>query len=90
MHASTDRTSSVRGRLHDGERAATPAAIWPSVAGGAAALLVALGVWVGSRGLRYFDAALIGYARARWAPDEPATPPASHSPRPLPASSPAA
>jgi hypothetical protein len=27
-------------------------AIWPSVAGGAAALLVALAIWVGSRGLR--------------------------------------
>jgi hypothetical protein len=39
-------------------------AIWPSVAGGAAALLVALAIWVGSRGLRYFDAALVGYATA--------------------------
>ena len=39
-------------------------AFWPSVAGGAAALLVALGIWVGSRGLRYFDAALVGYAAA--------------------------
>ena len=39
-------------------------AIWPSVAGGAAALLVALAIWVGSRGLRDFDAALVGYATA--------------------------
>jgi hypothetical protein len=36
----------------------------PSVAGGIAAALVALAIYLGSRGLRYFDAALIGYATA--------------------------
>ena len=35
-----------------------------SVAGGAAAALVALVIYLGSRGLRYFDAALVGYATA--------------------------
>jgi hypothetical protein len=32
----------------------------PSVAGGVAALLVALAIYAGSRGLRSFDAALVG------------------------------
>src|SRR5919106_1702412 len=36
----------------------------PSVAGGVAAVLVALAIYAGSRGLRYFDAALVGYATA--------------------------
>jgi hypothetical protein len=36
----------------------------PSVAGGVAAVVVALAIYVGSRGLRYFDAALVGYATA--------------------------
>jgi hypothetical protein len=39
-------------------------AIWPSVAGGVAAVVVALAIYAGSRGLRYFDAALVGYATA--------------------------
>src|SRR6266511_246149 len=40
------------------------ASVRASVAGGAAALLVALAIWAGSRGLRNFDAALVGYATA--------------------------
>jgi hypothetical protein len=36
----------------------------PSLAGGVAAALVALAIYLGSRGLRYFDAALVGYATA--------------------------
>jgi hypothetical protein len=36
----------------------------PSVAGGVAAVVVALAIYAGSRGLRYFDAALVGYATA--------------------------
>jgi hypothetical protein len=36
----------------------------PSVAGGVAAVVVALAIFAGSRGLRYFDAALVGYATA--------------------------
>ena len=64
MQASTYRTSSVRGRLHDGERAATPAGDLAERRRRAAALLVALAIWVGSRGLRYFDAALVGNATA--------------------------
>jgi hypothetical protein len=35
-----------------------------SAAGAAAAVLVALAIWAGSRGLRTFDAALVGYATA--------------------------
>jgi hypothetical protein len=40
------------------------ASVRASVAGAAAALLVALAIWAGSRGLRTFDAALVGYATA--------------------------
>ena len=36
----------------------------PSVAGAVAAVVVALAIYLGSRGLRYFDAALVGYATA--------------------------
>src|SRR5215211_5232908 len=36
----------------------------PSVAGGVAAVIVALAIYLGSRGLRQFDAALVGYATA--------------------------
>jgi hypothetical protein len=36
----------------------------PSVAGGVAAVVVAVAIYAGSRGLRYFDAALVGYATA--------------------------
>jgi hypothetical protein len=36
----------------------------PSLAGGIAAALVAFAIYLGSRGLRYFDAALVGYATA--------------------------
>jgi hypothetical protein len=36
----------------------------PSVAGAVAAVVVALAIYAGSRGLRYFDAALVGYATA--------------------------
>jgi hypothetical protein len=36
----------------------------PSLAGGLAAALVALAIYLGSRGLRYFDATLVGYATA--------------------------
>ena len=36
----------------------------PSVAGAMAAVVVALVIYAGSRGLRYFDAALVGYATA--------------------------
>jgi hypothetical protein len=32
----------------------------PPAAGGTAAALVALAIFLGSRGLRYFDAALVG------------------------------
>jgi NNP family nitrate/nitrite transporter-like MFS transporter len=35
-----------------------------SLAGAAAALTTATGIYLGSRGLRYFDAALVGYATA--------------------------
>jgi hypothetical protein len=40
------------------------AGVRASAAGAAAALLVALAIWAGSRGLRNFDAALVGYATA--------------------------
>jgi hypothetical protein len=33
-----------------------------SIAGAAAAALTAAAIWLGSRGLRHFDAALVGYA----------------------------
>src|SRR5215207_8013135 len=36
----------------------------PSLAGGIAAAVVAVVIYLGSRGLRYFDAALVGYATA--------------------------
>src|SRR5215216_5250811 len=36
----------------------------PSLAGGIAAAAVAVAIYLGSRGLRYFDAALVGYATA--------------------------
>jgi hypothetical protein len=36
----------------------------PSLAGGIAAAAVAVVIYLGSRGLRYFDAALVGYATA--------------------------
>ena len=36
----------------------------PSVAGGVAAVVVALAIYAGQPGLRYFDAALVGYATA--------------------------
>jgi hypothetical protein len=35
-----------------------------SIAGAAAAALTAAAIWLGSRGLRHFDAALVGYATA--------------------------
>ena len=35
-----------------------------SLAGAAAASVTAAAIWLGSRGLRHFDAALVGYATA--------------------------
>jgi hypothetical protein len=37
---------------------------WRASLAGAAAAVTAAGIWLGSRGLRHFDAALVGYATA--------------------------
>jgi hypothetical protein len=52
-----------RAPARDGRRRRS-ATVSASLAGAAAAVVTAAAIWLGSRNLRYFDAALVGYATA--------------------------